>query len=274
MSSFRIRRYRNSLGTATLLLCFVAYLSWCQQHLIDTRLDTGYLLYGCVIVLLAFHWRKRLSFLPLGKASTWMQFHIYTGLAALPIYLAHAGFQLPQGRLELVLSSLFTLTFVSGIVGLYVTRTYPQRLTNASQQVLFDQIPAAQHLVAQQARQLVLQLVQEPGTTTLARFYQERLHTYFEQPRGWRFTLRPGIQTRRALMSQLTSIQRYFSAREQVAGDQMFQLIRQKDDLDYQQALQTILRGWLYLHISLSYALFVVGAVHGALALYFAGGAQ
>ena len=274
MTSFRHRRYRNVIVTVVALCLYGCLIRWRGQRLLDVRFASGYVLLACCLALLAFHWRKRLSFLPLGNASTWMQFHIYAGLSSLPLYLGHVGFTLPQGRLETVLALLFGCTFISGVLGLYVTRTYPQRLTNANAQALFDHIPAEQHRIARHARQLVVQLAQEPGTATLAQFYQQHLCEYFERPRGLRFTIRPGIETRRQLMAQLANVERYFSEREQRVSEQMFRLIRQKDDLDYQQALQLILRGWIFVHLSLSYALVIVGSLHGALAFQFSGDAK
>jgi len=45
-----------------------------------------------------------------------------------------------------------------------------------------------------------------------------------------------------------------------------------KNNLDYQHALQMVLKGWLFVHIPLTYSLIVVAAVHGVLAYAFIDG--
>ena len=52
------------------------------------------------------------------------------------------------------------------------------------------------------------------------------------------------------------------------------QLVRQKDGLDYHQALQLLLRGWLFIHIPLTYSLLIFSLMHLVLVYAFSGGAR
>ncbi len=47
---------------------------------------------------------------------------------------------------------------------------------------------------------------------------------------------------------------------------QIVERIRAKDDLDFQQARQGVLKGWLFVHIPLTYSMLLAGMVHGILA--------
>ena len=47
--------------------------------------------------------------------------------------------------------------------------------------------------------------------------------------------------------------------------------VRLEDDLDYRWAQQLALRGWLFFHVPLTYALMAVALLHVLLALGFAG---
>ena len=49
--------------------------------------------------------------------------------------------------------------------------------------------------------------------------------------------------------------------------------MRRKDDLDFHEARQRLLKTWLFVHIGLTYGLVVLALLHGLLALAFRGGA-
>ena len=50
---------------------------------------------------------------------------------------------------------------------------------------------------------------------------------------------------------------------------QLAEFVRAKDNLDFQRAVQGMLKGWLFVHIPLTYALLLFAAVHGLLAWRF-----
>ena len=123
------------------------------------------------------------------------------------------------------------------------------------------------------AEQAVLESVRQSGATTLGAFYSDRLHPFFEQSRGVRYFFRPNNRLRRQLLAELTEVNRYLSEPERKTCEQLFSLIRRRDDLDYHAALQWRLKIWLFLHIGLTYPLIGVACVHGWLAHLFDGGA-
>jgi hypothetical protein len=73
-------------------------------------------------------------------------------------------------------------------------------------------------------------------------------------------------------MHELTAIRRYLSDHEQAACERLFALLRRKDDLDFHEARQRLLKSWLFVHIGLTYGLVVLALLHGLLALAFRGG--
>ena len=120
---------------------------------------------------------------------------------------------------------------------------------------------------------LVLESVAASGATTLADFYTARLYDFFHRPRGSRYFLRPTTSLRRSLMHELQNFRRYLSDHEQAACERLFALVRRKDDLDFHEARQKLLKTWLFVHIGLTYGLVVLALLHGLLALAFRGGA-
>jgi hypothetical protein len=67
-------------------------------------------------------------------------------------------------------------------------------------------------------------------------------------------------------------VRRYLSDHEQAACERMFALVRRKDDLDFHEARQKLLKLWLLVHIALTYGLVLLAFLHGLVAHAFHGG--
>jgi hypothetical protein len=241
--------------------------------LASSSFATGYVMLAAVVFLAAYNVRKKLPFLPLGSSTAWLQWHIYVALASVGVFVLHAGFSWPTGVLETALAACYVCTTASGIVGLYLTRTIPAQLARVGEEVIYERIPALSRQVRQQAGDVVLGSVTASGATTLADFYVARLYEYFHQWRGASYFLRPTTARRKSLMAEMQNLRRYLSEQEAAACERLFALVRRKDDLDFHAARQGMLKGWLFVHIGLTYALVMLGLLHGLLALAFRGGA-
>jgi hypothetical protein len=258
------------------LLALVAVFLWAraqQRHLHSSAFTSGYFLFAAVAFLAAYNLRKKLPFLPLGSSTTWLQWHLYVGLGSAALFALHVGLKWPNGILESLLALVYVLTFGSGVLGLYLTRTIPAQLARVGDEVIFERIPALRRAASRTAGDVVLQSVTDSGATTLADFYTARLYDYFERPRGTWYLLRPTTAKRRALMREMRDVRRYLSDGEQTACERLFALIRRKDDLDFHAARQALLKLWLFVHIGLTCALVLTAILHGILAHAFHGGA-
>lgn len=233
---------------------------------------SGYLLMGIVVFLAAYNWRKKLSVIPLGTSAFWLQLHIYAGFSAIVLFLAHVGLRIPNGVFETTLASVFAIVAASGLYGLYLSRTIPQKLSQVSSEVVYERVPVLRRELAQSATQLAFDSVSVTHATTVAEFYVAKLNGFFAQPRGIWYAAFPNSRRRRALMSELSHMERFFSEAEKKVSEKLFGLIRKKDDLDYQFALQSKLKVWLFLHIGLTYTLLVLAGFHTVLVHAFHGG--
>ncbi|MCI0334237.1 MAG: hypothetical protein L0228_13545 [Planctomycetes bacterium] len=272
MSFFTRRRIRN----ASLLVLALAGIVWWvrarEQTLDSSALGTGYLLLAAVFFLASYNVRKKLPFLPLGGSTAWLQWHIYVGIGTVGVFALHARTAWPSGWLEALLAVTFYLTVGSGLVGLYLTRTIPPQLARVSDEITYERIPAFRRQVRRQAEEVVLESVAASGATTLADFYTARLYGFFAGARGWRYLVRPTSALRRALMREMQDVRRYLSEQEQIGCERLFTLVRRKDDLDFHDARQKVLKLWLFGHIGLTYALVLLAVLHGLLAHAFHGG--
>jgi len=271
MKSFVSRRLRNTALTVATLGGFAAWTGWREAGLRSTSFDTGYALFAAILFLALYNLRKKLPVLPWTTSGGWLQTHLYVGLGTAILFGLHVGWRMPDGIFEMTLAGFYLATFASGLIGLYWTRTLPRKLARVSEEVIYERIPLLRSQLRDRAQQAVLETVGSAGATTLSEFYSERLHHFFEQSRGWRYMLRPNNRLRRQMLDELTEVNRYLSEPERKTCEQLFALIRRRDDLDYHAALQWRLKGWLFLHIGLTYPLVAIASVHGLLAHLFAG---
>jgi hypothetical protein len=267
---------RRRLIDAAITLVVMAGV-WLWAARMRSRLEspsyfTGWVLLGALVFLALFQLRKKLPAPPLGSAATWLQLHLYTGLGSAGLYLIHAPWRWPNGKLESTVAVLYGATFFSGVVGLYWTRSLPRRLSRLGQEVIYERIAAMRGRLRDRAQAAVLGSVRSGGATTLGEFYRARLHDYFSMHRGWRFRLWPDSRVRKSLLAELTEATRYLSDNERKTAEELFALVRERDHLDYAEALQWRLKAWLFVHIALTYPLLIAAGLHAWTAHVFSGG--
>jgi hypothetical protein len=272
MTFFARRRLIGSAATLAALGCVWWWAQRLENSLRSPSFFTGWTLLAAIVFLAALQLRKKLPAPPLGSAALWMQAHIYTGLATAGLFAMHVSLRWPTGWLETALTLLYGATFASGIIGLYWTRTLPRRLSRIGDEVIYERIAALRGVMRERAQAAILVAVRSAGATTLGEFYGERLHDYFSKHRGWRYRFWPTSTLRKSLLAELTEATRYFSEAERKTAEDLFALVRSRDDLDYHEALQWRLRAWLFVHIALTYPLLATAAIHAWLAYTFYGG--
>lgn len=249
-----------------------AWVAWLDSTLARTPYATGYALYAVVLALTAYQFRKKLAGLPLGASRLWLQAHLVIAVASAGLFYLHVGGRWPNGWLEGTLATLYFGAFASGLLGFYLTRTIPKQLARTGEQFIFERIPRLRRQTQQQARGVVLEAVHATGATTLADFYVDRLHGFLQRPRALRYTLLPSTRARKRLFGEMTAVDRFLTEPERSASEQLFDLVRRKDDLDFHAARQGVLKAWLFAHLTLTWSLVLLGFAHGVLALAFRGG--
>jgi len=233
---------------------------------------SGWMLAATVLLLAAYNIRKKFPFLPaLGASSLWMRVHIWAGLGSSVVFILHVGLDVPHGVFERVLAAAFVMVFSSGIYGLVITRRIPRRLAAIGREVVFERIPQLRRGLARQAAAIVGRW--PAADDVLRTFYARHLETFFGRPRRLSYVLWPSRRHCQQLVDQLGQLDRYLSEDRRTSSRQLADLVRQKDDLDYQWVMQGRLKLWLVVHIVLTYALVVLMAMHVVIVHVYAGGA-
>lgn len=265
-------RRRGALTvTALLVTAVVVVCGWMESRLVHAAWISGHVLAVLVVFLAAFGLRKRFPSVGwMGTASTWMQWHAWSGIGALVIFGLHIGWRIPTGWFEQVLAVVFLMTGGSGILGLIATRLIPRRLSSIPRQVFYEQIPLLRQELALRANALVAEC---PGTT-LARHYVNHVAAFLHLPRPVLFAVAPSARSCKRLIADLRGLDRYLSAGERETSRGLMQIIREKDDLDYHRAMQGRLKWWVVGHIALTAVLVLLTLLHTGLVYTFDGSGQ
>ena len=253
-----------SLWTFTLLVFFaVAIPTWqAQRSLDEPMLISGYALFACIIFLGLFKVRKHLSMLPLIPARFWFSMHSMGGVLAILLYLLHVDHWWPDSGYVQLIAALMIAVTITGVLGYLLEKIYPARLTQRGSEVLFDKIPDACHQIRMEVERILFEEIKETGSDTLSRHYMESMHWYFQRPRYIWSHLSGGRKADYWLKQQFIIVNRYLNDSEKVYSKQLEELAYKKHDLDYQYAVQSLLKRWLLLHVPLSAMLLIMSFWH------------
>ncbi len=198
------------------------------------------------------------SRLRLGRASFWLNFHIYGGTLFLLLMFMHAGMRPPVGALTLWLWILSIWTVVSGWAGFLLQRWIPRVLSSGlSIEVNYDRIPELIQDIRERADRLI-ETCDEPIRT----FYQRELASVMEAPRRrliYFIDITGGIQNR---VGSLDFLRGFLNPSEKKKLAQLERLYKTKLEIDAHYTLQQALRWWLYGHVPFSLIMLVFVGLH------------
>lgn len=266
---FRMRRMLALTFTTLMVTIWFLIAQWESMRLGAPAFFTGGTVLACLCLLILIGLRRRIPVLPLGTVSTWTQVHLYVGIFTTAVYLMHVPAVVAGGVFECCLSLLFLLVSVSGFYGLYASRTMPKRLTAVEGQYSFDQIGWHRSQLANAAVSTI-EKHQSPAGEVLALFFKTYLKPFFQTRPSLAYVIVPSGLRRRRLLGDLKELDRYLEDDGRRVAGQLAALVRRRDDLDYQFALQLRLRLWLVIHGVFSVVLLGASVVHAVLAIRFA----
>jgi hypothetical protein len=252
--------------------------------------------------------RKRVPVWRVGRAQAWMRGHLWLGMLSLPIILFHGGFHF-GGTLTRVLMWLLMVTVVSGLFGAALQHYIPRVMTaDVPFETIYDEIGHVRNLLLEEAdrsmeascgslglRKAAQEEIQRAGGFTASRSMAATtgggavaaaaeilLLTEEESAPLRRFyfnEMRPFLERsseRRLLLSDAAKAQLGFSAlrtllpvRAHTTLDDLQDICEEARQLQKQQRLHRWLHLWLLVHIPISLALIMLGAVHAVVALKY-----
>ena len=248
----------------TLVFYFTVALSakYEKDHLGDPAIISGYSLFALIILLLLFNIRKRLSIIPIFSIKYWTLFHVIVGVACIAFYWLHTGSLWPQGLYEQLLAMTFYLVSVSGIVGFALQRVMPRRLTESGLEIIYERIPEEISNIRAHIDEIIIGCTKKTRADTLGRQYVDTLEWFFIRPRFLLNHIAGGKQGDRWIQHHFSGAHRYLNSLERECLDELYKLADKKNKIDFHYALQSLIKYWLFFHIPIAIAMFVLALWH------------
>ena len=252
--------------------------------------------------------RKRFPVWRVGRAQAWMRGHLWLGLLSLPIILLHGGFHF-GGTLTRVLLWLLIITVFSGLFGAVLQHFIPRVMTaDVPLETIYDEIGHVRNLLLEEADQAMealcgslglakgsreelqraggftamrttaarsggsvvaavkeILLLSEEESAPLRAFYRNEVHPFLERPSERRLLL---ADESRATIG-FSGLRTLLPERAHATVDDLRDICDEARQLQKQQRLHHWLHLWLLVHIPISLALILLGAVHAVMALRY-----
>ena len=258
------------LAMVALITAYVLYAPSFPRH----AYLSGWVLFVLMLILTFCNLRKRVPFLRIGSCRFWLQLHIGLGIFSGALFFVHVGWSWPFGIFNQVLTVCFGIVFLSGLVGWWISRSLPKRLTVAGYETPFERIPHVRTELRDQAEKLILTGVDGQTSLIISEFYSEKLGLFFTKPRNLLAHFLGSRSPQAAHTARFDELERYVKKGEREMLDKLRELVTQKHMLDYQYSLQLSLRLWLFVHIPLSYSLLIFSVLHIIIVYSFSGSAS
>jgi hypothetical protein len=230
--------------------------------------------------------RKRVPVYRLGRAQTWMRGHLWLGLLSLPMILFHSGFRFGHG-LTAWLMALLIAVVASGVFGAALQHYMPRVMTReVTMETIYEEIGHVRAQLLEEAAELMQQaaggekraaadggeadsaapaIAVLDEAAPLRNFYEQELKPFLRKPGARGNALGDAAQARIAF-AQLRTL---LPASLHTAVEDLEGICEEERQLTRQSHLHAWLHGWLLLHIPLSLALILLGAIHAVMALRY-----
>ena len=218
-----------------------------------------------------------------------MRGHLWLGLLSLPIILFHSGFRYGHG-LTAWLMTLLIVVVASGMFGAALQHYMPRVMTReVAMETIYEEIGHVRAQLLEEAEELIKQATAAQGKSSgcgddpdsrrlhrsavavmdeaapLRNFYEQELKPFLENPAReealW--------ATRRNARSAFAQLRTLVPASLHTTIEDLEGICEEERQLTLQSQLHLWLHGWLLLHIPLSLALILLGAVHAVMALRY-----
>jgi hypothetical protein len=231
--------------------------------------------------------RKRVPTWRIGRAQTWMRGHLWLGLLSLLLILFHSGFAF-RGPLTLVLMLLFFIVIGSGILGAAIQHYVPSYMTSrVPLETIYEEIPHVRAQLREEADQLataicgplddaITQETEAQAETVLVEIEHDDRERFREV---YLHKVRPYLADPETSGAELADPMRSgetFEALRRLLAPPLHGVLGDLENIcvEEQQISRQIriyrwLHAWLLVHVPLSIALLVLGAVHAVMALRY-----
>ena len=268
-------RYLTSQTVQGLLIAAISgglfWLVWIYGNgLRDPRYLDGWVLAGGMGLQLYFHIAIKTASLSPKSAARWRKIHIFVGYLLIAAFISHSDFSLPDTGFEWALWAGFVLVTLSGIFGTYLAWSL-QAKHGIDERISYDRIPTRRAELARDVHAAVaktdpaaaaIALPAPPHDAWIMDLYTTHLRDFFQGQRNFAAHLIGSQRPLKRLTDEIDNLSRYVDQRSQEKLAAIKNLVVEKDRLDFARVYLGLTKGWLFVHVPVTYALMVLTVLH------------
>jgi hypothetical protein len=247
------------------------WLVWIYGNgLRDPRYLDGWVLTGGMGLQAYFHIAIKSGRLSPKSAVRWRKFHIFVGYLLIAAFISHCDLSLPDTGFEWALWTGFVLVTLSGIFGTYLAWSLKAKHV-IDDGVSYDRIPARRAELARDAQANVaktdtavaaIALPAPPHDAWIRDLYTTHLRDFFQGQRNFTAHLIGSQRPLKRLTDEIDNLSRYVDQRSQEKLAAIRTLVIEKDRLDFARVHLGLAKAWPFVHVPVTYALFVLTLLH------------
>jgi hypothetical protein len=257
------------------------WLVWIYHNgLRDARYLDGWVLAGGMGLQLAFHIAIKTASLSPKSAARWRKFHIFIGYLLIAAFILHADFSWPDTGFEWALWTGFVLVTLSGMFGTYLA--WSLRVRHAiDERIGYDRIPIRRAELARDVHAAVARTDLAPAAIALPTppydawimdLYTTQLRDFFQGQHHFAAHLIGSQRPLKRLTDEIDNLSAYVDRPSQEKLAVIKNLVVEKDRLDFARVYLGISKGWLFVHVPVTYALIVLTVLHVLVVYAFSSG--
>ncbi len=260
----------------------VFWLVWIYGNgLRDPRYLDGWMLAGGMSLQLGFHIAIKTDSLSPKSAMHWRKIHIVLGYLLIAAFISHSDFSLPDTGFEWALWACFVLVTLSGIFGTYLAWSLHAKC-EIDERVGYDRIPTLRAELARDVHAAVaktdpaasaIALPAPPYDAWIMDLYTTHLRDFFQGQRNVTAHLIGSQRPLKRLTDEIDNLSRYVDQGSQEKLAAIRSLVVEKDRLDFARVYLGLTKGWLFVHVPITYALIVLTVLHVLVVYAFSSGA-
>lgn len=236
----------------------------------DARYLDGWVLAAGMGLQLLFHIAVKTVRMSPKSMLRWRRFHIFAGLLLISAFVSHSNFALPDTAFEWLLWLCFVLVLASGIFGTYLAWSFKAR-RGTDDVVSADRIPIRRSELARDAEAAValadpaaaaIGLPMPQHDAWIADLYASHIRDFFSGQRNSVSHIIGSQRPLKLLTGEIDNLIRYVDKQSQIKLEFLKTLIVEKDRLDYAAVHFGLTKGWLLVHVPVTYALIILSVLH------------
>jgi hypothetical protein len=258
------------------------WLVWIYGNgLRDPRYLDGWVLAGGMSLQLSFHIAIKTASLSPKSAARWRKIHIFVGYLLIAAFISHSDFSLPDTSFEWALWAGFVLVTMSGIFGTYLAWSLKAK-HGIDERIGYDRIPTRRAELARDVHAVVAEtdlaaaaiaLPAAPYDAWIMDLYTNHLRDFFQGQRNFTAHLIGSRRPLKQLTDEIDNLSRYVDKQSQMKLAVIKNLVVEKDWLDFARVYLGLTKGWLFVHVPVTYALIVLTVLHVVVVYAFSSGA-